>query len=72
LRRSAGVPTARDIARDIDNPAILKLLARIEEVPIDIWWARLKDFDDQSPVDDELTSIIAKADSLEIQRGRGR
>jgi hypothetical protein len=72
LKRSARVPTPRDVARDIDNPAILKLLARIEEVPIEIWWTHLKEFDDESPVDDELAAIIAKADSLEIKRGRGR
>jgi hypothetical protein len=72
LRRSARALTPRDLARDIDNPAILKLVGRIEELPFDIWWARLLQFDSQSSLADGLTEIIAKADSLEIQQGRGR
>jgi Sigma-70, region 4 len=72
LRRSARVLTPRDLARDIDNPAILKLVGRIDELPFDIWWGRLLQFDSQSPVADGLAEIIAKADSLEIQQGRGR
>jgi hypothetical protein len=72
LRGSARVLTPRDLARDIDNPAILKLVARIEELPFDIWWARLLQFDGQSSLADGLAEIVAKADSLEIQEGRGR
>lgn len=58
--------------RDIDNPAILKLVARMETLNRETWWNCLLDFANQPSADDGLRLLIAKADSIEVKRRRGR